>query len=92
MVPEEDLTIKEVELERLRAEWEDEHLRAEGYRWERDRLQAVNSRLRKAVTWLKGALHDESPEHTGPHDTCETWECIRARVVLKETADTSEGA
>jgi chromosome segregation ATPase len=54
------------------------------------------TRLRKAVNWLRGALHDLGLEYeqqfkelndTGHHgtvDDCEQWECQRARAVLEE--------
>jgi chromosome segregation ATPase len=55
------------------------------------------SRLRKAVNWLRGALHDESPNHvwykgkTGMErvsvDDCDIWECQRARALLDEEAE-----
>jgi hypothetical protein len=54
-----------------------------------DHANRTNSRLRKAVTWLVGALHDESPRHQQPwyeDGPCEVWECMRARAVLKETS------
>lgn len=53
-------------------------------------LERRNGRLRKAVTWLRGALHDESPLHHGPHEECGAWECIRTRVILKEATDEME--
>ncbi len=52
-----------------------------------EELKRRNGRLRKSVNWLRGALHDESPFHHGSHDTCRAWECIRARVILRENKD-----
>lgn len=58
--------------------------------WQRenDELLRRVSRLRKAVTWLAGAVHekDDPLPHSGAtfHD-CEVWECMRAKVVLDES-------
>jgi chromosome segregation ATPase len=73
----------EAEVERLRADLRSAEDEAHTLRRDKDNL-------RKAVTWLMGALHDESPRHQqawyedGP---CEVWECRRARDRLAETAE-----
>ena len=64
------------------------------------RLRARNGRLRKAVNWLRGALHEETHkgarlyneygtqlDHVPTVDDCEVWECQRAREILAENKD-----
>jgi hypothetical protein len=56
-------------------------------RAENERLRRHVGRLRKAVTWLVGALHEETHGHYPADDgACSAWECQRARVVLDETS------
>jgi DNA repair exonuclease SbcCD ATPase subunit len=56
----------------------------------RAQLERRVTRLRKAVNWLRGALHDEVCRTSGSTrsvDECGTWECQRARAVLEEEAE-----
>jgi predicted RNase H-like nuclease (RuvC/YqgF family) len=78
----------EAEVERLREQMEMLRRGFDDERAENERLQRQVGRLRKAVVWLRGALHDEA--HEGFHDDCEVWECQRARAVLEETANQRE--
>jgi hypothetical protein len=55
----------------------------------RAQLELRVTRLRKAVNWLRGALHDgegwdDNVHHHGTVDECTQWECQRARAVLEE--------
>ncbi len=59
---------------------------ANDYKGTIQRVESELGRLRKAVTWLVGALHDDA-NHEGPHDECMEWECQRARTVLEETSN-----
>lgn len=59
-------------------------------KWEYERLRAQVGRLRKAVTWLMGALHEETHERDIIIPDCMEWECQRARVVLDDTANRPE--
>jgi hypothetical protein len=53
-------------------------------------LRRTNSRLRKAVTWLMGTVHNlhegDMVDSSVAVGDCTFWECQRARVVLDETA------
>jgi regulator of replication initiation timing len=74
---------KDIDL--LRARVQDAQRNAEIWRKRADEHGRLNTRYRKAVNWLRGALHDESPSRLGASvDRCEVWECIRARAVLEE--------
>jgi flagellin-specific chaperone FliS len=58
----------------------------------RAQLELRVTRLRKAVNWLRGALHDgegwdDNVHHHGTVDECTQWECQRAKAVLEEEAE-----
>jgi hypothetical protein len=78
-----DLMLTQQEVERLRNLYDQADLA-------RAQLELRVTRLRKAVNWLRGALHQEAHIRDGVSDNpyiCEVWECQRARGVLEEEAE-----
>lgn len=80
-------TTPEAEVERLREDIALSALAAGHDQAENERLRRTNSRLRKGITWLAGALHEDEDHLEATFRDCGYWECMRAKAVLDETKE-----